>query len=499
MVFARYIGILFCLGAVFWDFSVSAQSLAQLRLRVRTIEREITQIRGRAFKQSVNVGFQSASGFEAYVKRQLALQNSGLDWAYYDHVIRKLGLYRGELVLDRSVLLAFLQASILAYYDPEADTFYLLKQNLPEEMLGGLLTHELCHGLQDQYLDLNRFVFAQIGTLNADEILARQSLLEGEATYIQTIWTLKNLIGQMPEQEFLQRVINTQMQLDIQTLREEMKKVALLQDDSQAVIETIDTLPDFMISQQAVVYTFGMNFVYQIQKQGWENVDRLYAQPPVSTEQILHPTKWSSGETPDRLTWPPFQREAIFDNWVLLDEDTLGELMWRIVFSEFDMKVRGESASDGWNGDRYAVFRSEDGQALLFLLYTSWDTEDDADEFVEAYRELLTVKYPSGDTPNAISRHGRDVLILESDLNVDTDAILTFMGTMRTWEREVISRADFNGNGQVDFDDFLLFARNFGKHEGSMDFDPIYDLNQDGQVNFPDFLTFAKHFGKSVS
>ena len=84
-------------------------------------------------------------------------------------------------------------------------------------------------------------------------------------------------------------------------------------------------------------------------------------------------------------------------------------------------------------------------------------------------------------------------------LNVDTDAILTFMGTMRTWEQEVISRADFNGSGQIDFDDFLLFAQNFGKHEGTVDFDPIYDLNQDGQVNFPDFLTFAKHFGKSIS
>ena len=163
------------------------------------------------------------------------------------------------------------------------------------------------------------------------------------------------------------------------------------------------------------------------------------------------------------------------------------------------MKVRGESASDGWNGDRYAVFKSPDGQGLLLLLYTSWDTEEDADDFAETYRELLTVKYPSSETPVAISREGRDVLVLESDVDVDTEAILAFMGRMRTWEQEVISRADFNGNGQVDFDDFLLFARNFGKHEGTMDFDPIYDLNQDGQVNFPDFLTFAEHFGKSVS
>ena len=499
MVFARYIGILFCLGAVFWDFSVSAQSLSQLRFRARQIEEQISQIRELTFKRSVEVDLQSASDFQVYAERQIDQQYSAMDWKYYDRVVRKLGLYRGEIILDRSLVLEFLQASAVAYYDPEKDRFFILKQNLPEAVLDGVLAHELCHGLQDQHFDLDQFLRAQINTLNSDEILARRAVGEGEATYIQTIWTLKNLIGQMPEQELLQRVIDTQMQLDIQTLREEMKKVALLQDDSQAVIETIDTLPGFMILQQAAAYVFGLNFVHHIQKQGWEKVDRLYANPPVSTEQILHPSKWLSGETPDRLTWPPFQGEAIFDNWDLLDEDTLGELTWRIIFSEFDMKVRGESAADGWNGGRYAVFRSQDGQALLFLLYTSWDTEDDADEFAETYRELLTVKYPSGDTPNAISRHGRDVLILESDLNVDTDAILTFMGTMRTWEQEVISRADFNGSGQIDFDDFLLFAQNFGKHEGTVDFDPIYDLNQDGQVNFPDFLTFAKHFGKSIS
>ena len=94
---------------------------------------------------------------------------------------------------------------------------------------------------------------------------------------------------------------------------------------------------------------------------------------------------------------------------------------------------------------------------------------------------------------------GRDVLILESDDFVDSEAMLAFMGRMRTWEREAIARVDFDASGQVDFGDFLLFARNFGNVEGAVDFDSTFDLNQDGQVNFPDFLAFARHFGKSVS
>ncbi len=498
-MFIRYLGLLFCIVAVFSNCSVYAQTLAQLRLRAGIIEGEIAQIRERSFKQSINVGIQSTSELEAYLERQSALQNSGLDWAYYDRVIRKLGLYRGNFTLDRSGFISFSKSQVAAYYDPDVDKFYLIMQNLPTDLLDGLLAHELCHGLQDQYFDLNQFLFAQVNTLSADEMLARQAVVEGEATYIQTVWTLKNLIGQIPEDELLQNVIDIQTQLDVEKLREQMKKVVSLQSNEQAAIEAIDALPDFMILQQIGVYQLGMNFVYQIQKQGWENIDRLYTQPPVSTEQILHPAKWLSDETPNQLNWPPFQQEAIFNEWEMLDKNTLGELMWRIIFSEFDMDNRGNVAAAGWNGDRYAIFRTRDGNALLLMIYTSWDTEGDAEEFSQLYDELLALKYSSRDITSAISRRGRDVLILESDINVDTDAILTFMGTTRTWEQAVIRAVDFNENGQVDFEDFLLFVQNFGKDQTTIGFNPIFDLNQDGQINFSDFLTFAQHFGKSTS
>ena len=91
------------------------------------------------------------------------------------------------------------------------------------------------------------------------------------------------------------------------------------------------------------------------------------------------------------------------------------------------------------------------------------------------------------------------MLVLESDRDVDTDGILAFMRTVRTWDLEAIGAVDFDGSGLVDFNDFLLFARNFGKDELASDYDPVYDLNQDGQVNFPDFLEFVRHFGRSAS
>ena len=61
------------------------------------------------------------------------------------------------------------------------------------------------------------------------------------------------------------------------------------------------------------------------------------------------------------------------------------------------------------------------------------------------------------------------------------------------------TKADFDGNGRVDFGDFLLFARGFGASAGSADYSPALDLSGDDRVNFADFLLFAGVYGQTVA
>jgi hypothetical protein len=56
--------------------------------------------------------------------------------------------------------------------------------------------------------------------------------------------------------------------------------------------------------------------------------------------------------------------------------------------------------------------------------------------------------------------------------------------------------ADFNGDGSVDFSDFISFAQNFGRSEGDANFDARFDLSGDGSVDFSDFIAFAQQFGQ---
>ena len=52
-------------------------------------------------------------------------------------------------------------------------------------------------------------------------------------------------------------------------------------------------------------------------------------------------------------------------------------------------------------------------------------------------------------------------------------------------------QCDFNGDGAVNFDDFLLFVAVYGKSLSDDGFDGRMDLNRDGTINFADFLIFV--------
>ncbi len=54
--------------------------------------------------------------------------------------------------------------------------------------------------------------------------------------------------------------------------------------------------------------------------------------------------------------------------------------------------------------------------------------------------------------------------------------------------------SDFNGNGVVDFPDFLLFVTAFGSQAGQARYDAKYDLDGNGEIAFDDFLLFVDSF-----
>ena len=59
--------------------------------------------------------------------------------------------------------------------------------------------------------------------------------------------------------------------------------------------------------------------------------------------------------------------------------------------------------------------------------------------------------------------------------------------------------SDFDGSGQVDIADFLLFVEVFGTQSGHESFDQKFDLDSNGTIDIADFLIFVDSFGKTVT
>ena len=58
---------------------------------------------------------------------------------------------------------------------------------------------------------------------------------------------------------------------------------------------------------------------------------------------------------------------------------------------------------------------------------------------------------------------------------------------------------DFNGDGRVDFTDFLLFTAQYGLRQGDPGYDARYDLDGDDTIGFGDFLIFSSAFNREGS
>ena len=63
----------------------------------------------------------------------------------------------------------------------------------------------------------------------------------------------------------------------------------------------------------------------------------------------------------------------------------------------------------------------------------------------------------------------------------------------------IVSSLDFDRNGIVDSHDFRAFVNHFGTQDEDEKYNAKYDINDNETVDFADFLIFAKNYGKVVN
>ena len=129
------------------------------------------------------------------------------------------------------------------------------------------------------------------------------------------------------------------------------------------------------------------------------------------------------------------------------------------------------------------------------------------------FAPITTTDMASLTTLNASNRNIRELDGLEfatnlialnlADNPLSAPAINTHIPILQDRGIEVlfdkIPSSDFDGDGTVDLDDFLLFVAQFGFNEDDEGYEARFDLDGDGIIGLGDFLIFANAFGKVAS
>jgi hypothetical protein len=356
-----------------WSIARAAQTD---QAEVKQLQGQIQSIRQLSFKRPVPIVVRRPDELRgilvAELKRDYTAEQLRADGA----AGAMLGLYPRGIDLEAATV-KLLESQIAGFYDPHTRQMIMVEGALKDgsskgaagfgaerDLIGEmLLAHELTHALQDQN-------FALGGKLDSmrddgDRALALKAVAEGDAT----LAGFACVVGRM--------------------------------DNSIASLLTgsLDRLPAIFAAQakgtpqgigQPLIFQYvqGARFVAEAYRRGgWAAVDKLYANPPKSTQQIIDPTLYFDEPTPPaKVALAGYQ--PILKGWKKVDRDVYGELLLEIILRRnFGKNAPEVALARRWAGDDLAVLvRGADVTALWMVDFRD---RESAARFAALYAPML--------------------------------------------------------------------------------------------------------------
>ena len=322
--------------------------------KVREAVPRVEQAVGLRFKTPPRVEARSKTQVREFLERQFTESRTTRELTSKEAVYKRFGLLPDTLQLRR-LLTDLLEEQIVGFYDPKTKKLYIVQGSAPEAA-GLVLSHELVHALQDQYLNLDSI---QNVEGDDDRVGAAQAVIEGQATVAQLGGG--NVAARLPGG---------------------WDRVRQLIREQQSAMPVFASAP--MVIQETLIFPYlnGAEFMRRISEQGVSS-QALYRNLPASTEQILHGDAYGAKrDAPTRVTLPALSGATV------AYQNTLGEFETRLFLFEHLQDVQAAArGARGWDGDRYALVDTPKGQGLLWL--SVWDSAIDAGEFDDLVGQVI--------------------------------------------------------------------------------------------------------------
>lgn len=327
----------------------------EVKIQLAQVEADTTKMRGLKPKSNVPEHFISTDEM-GYNMMQQTLTKYTEEAAKRDVMRLWLLLFIDDPTMDfRQMEIEFGGQQVLGYYDPDTkELFVRSDQSTLSPASRETLAHEFTHSLQDQHHDLNKLLPEDI---DHDKYMAIDAIVEGDATISGLLYASKN----MSRDEFM-RIFES--------------------DDIAPPVP--GRAPVYLREGWQFPYSEGSEFVYSTlvdNNFNFSAIDRVFKDPPKSTEQVMHPEKYFTKHRDDpKPVDLPELAGTLGEGWTFIETDTLGEFDLQIMLRE--NFIEQPEASEGWGGAQYALYQN--GDKALAIMGTRWDTSRDATEFETA-------------------------------------------------------------------------------------------------------------------
>jgi hypothetical protein len=329
---------------------------------------EMSKLLSMPILHPVKKSLRSREEIRAYLLAQEKKEkDSAKDYAD-QRTLEMFGLLPKDFPLEQT-LNDILTEQIAGLYDPDGQEFFISDWTSPADMRM-IMAHELTHALQDQHYHID--AWRDAAKPNDDAELARDAVLEGAAVAAMIDYMLRDQ--------------NTGVR-DLPAIDPSL----VIGDASSSPL--LSKAPMVIRDELLFPYLAGMTFTQAILKatSGWPDFGRVFANPPASTQQIMHPDLYLSGVTRAPVTLPDFSA-LLPAEWKKLDENLMGEFGLQEILKQFLQEKDALALAPSWAGDRYAIFENQQTKQDLLVFRLRLTSNADAGRFFDFYSDVLEAK-----------------------------------------------------------------------------------------------------------
>jgi len=356
---------------------------ADIASQMDEIQQQVIKFRGLQLKGPFTRELLTSEQLKQNVINEFFADYTPEDAARDSKVLAAFGLLAPGFDLQEFYIKLYSE-QVAGYYDDKTKSMYVIA----DEAFGGTermtYSHEFTHTLQDQNYDIENGlkVTTENCKVDTEYCAAVSALMEGDATLSESYWFAfdSTSLDKQQVQQFQQTYTSP----------------------------VYDSAPAFMQQDFLFPYRQGTTFVQTLYSaNGWGGVDNAFLNPPVSTEQILHPSKYPA-DKPVPVELPDFSA-TLGSGWSEVDRNVMGEWYTSLILGYgIDPNFRldtttGDAAAAGWGGDTYLAYTSTNTSGIVVVWDSTWDTNNDADEFWTASMDYAVRRWGAAQTQTTTS------------------------------------------------------------------------------------------------